>query len=85
MKCPKCKTPQNGYGGWCRACGHAGGNVRRAMLWTLIPTSIIAALLLARIGYAEVTRQGSSRNSYSNAIETQNASGRSAAFAKLIN
>ncbi|MFC3699412.1 hypothetical protein [Sphingobium xenophagum] len=84
MKCPKCKTPQNGYGGWCRACGHAGGNVRRAMLWTLIPTSMIAALLLARIGYAEITRQGSSRNSYSNAIETQNASGRSAAFAKLM-
>ena len=34
------------------------------MLWTLIPTSMIAALLLARIGYAEITRQGSSRNSY---------------------
>jgi hypothetical protein len=84
MKCPKCKTPQNGYGGWCRACGHAGGNVRRALLWTLIPTLMIAVLLLARIGYAEVTRQGSSRNSYSNAIETQNASGRSAAFAKLM-
>lgn len=84
MKCPKCKMPQDGYGGSCRACGYAGGNARRAMLWTLIPTSIIAALLLGRIAYAEITRQGSSRNIYSNAIETQDAAGRSVAFAKLM-
>jgi len=54
------------------------------MLWTIVPTAMIAVILLARIAYAEITRQGSSRNSYSNSIEIQNSTGRSAAFAKLM-
>jgi hypothetical protein len=84
MKCPKCKMPQEGYGKGCPACGHDGGNAGRAMLWTLVPTALIAITLLVRVAYAEITRHGTSRNEYSNAIEAQNKAGRSKAFAQLM-
>jgi hypothetical protein len=84
MRCPKCKTPREGYGRWCHICGYAGGDIRRALLWTAIPTLLIAALLGGRIAYDKFTQQGSSRNKYSNAIEIQDRAGRSAAFSRLM-
>lgn len=51
---------------------------------TAIPVAMILVPLLAWISYSDLTRQGSSRNAYSNAIETQNAARRSVAFARLM-
>lgn len=84
MTCSKCRAPLNGYGNGCAACGHIGGNLRRALLWTLIPTGIIAVALGASIAIAEAYRTGSSRNPYSNAIEVRDATGRSQSFAMLM-
>ena len=73
-----------GFSRPCGSCGHAGGNARRALLWTLIPSGLILAATAANIVHTEMSREGSSRNTYSNAIEVQDAPGRSVAFAKLM-
>ena len=84
MNCPKCRAPIDGFGTGCIACGHSGGDLRRALLWTLVPTGVIAATLGASIAIAEAHRTGSSRNRYSNAIEERDAPGRTQSFAKLM-
>jgi len=84
MQCPNCRAPREGYGRWCPACGYAGGNIRRALAWTVIPTVLIGVVLGAQIAYEQLSRRGSSRNEYSNAIEIQDRAGRSAAFSQLM-
>lgn len=58
--------------------------MRRALLWTLLPISIVAMTLAISLSISKMLRQGSSRNEYSNAIEVQGMNGRSAAFAKVM-
>lgn len=53
-------------------------------MWTLLPTALIALMLLGRISYDALTRQGSSRNEHSNAIEVRDRAGQIAAFAQLM-
>lgn len=84
MTCPKCRAPINGYGKGCTICGHGGGHASRTLLWTLVPTALIAAALGTSIAIADAHRTGSSRNVHSNAIEMRDAAGRSQSFAKLM-
>lgn len=58
--------------------------MRRALLWTLLPTCVVATTLAVSLHISKSLRQGNSRNIYSNAIEVQGQNGRSAAFAKLM-
>lgn len=54
------------------------------LLWTLIPTGLIAGLLGAAIAITVAQRTGSGRNPHSNAIEVRDSAGRSQSFAKLM-